>query len=194
MVDGIAGNAAEEHILGADGEFHVHDAAIDISVYRFEDWIALVFFITLASTVFYQFITRYAFNDSASWTEEIARYLLICVTFVGAIGVTRQNKQIQVDVFYRILPAPVNRVMSTVVDVVRVLFLGYAAWLTYLLMDKIGRSQMSVVDLPIGLVYSVVLFGFAGMCIRAVQVGLRHWRNGFSVLERPEFADSEETR
>jgi TRAP-type C4-dicarboxylate transport system permease small subunit len=195
MSESIAAEPAaeDEHVLGADGEFHARDAPIDLSVYRFEDWIALAFFATLAATVFYQFFTRYALNDSASWTEEIARYLLICVTFVGAIGVVRHNKHIQVDVFYRILPARVTRVMSTAVDIVRVLFLGYAAWLTWLLLDKIGKSRMSIVDLPVGLVYSVVLFGFAGMCVRAIQVGIRHWRQGFSILERPEVGDGEET-
>jgi len=42
--------------------------------------------------VFVQFITRYVFNDSASWAEEIARYLLIGTVFVGAtIGVVKNN-------------------------------------------------------------------------------------------------------
>jgi TRAP-type C4-dicarboxylate transport system permease small subunit len=55
--------------------------------------------------VFYQFITRYVFNDSAAWTEEIARYLLIATVFTGAtIGVIKNN-HIQVDFFYRYMPS-----------------------------------------------------------------------------------------
>jgi len=39
-------------VLGADGEFHVTDEPVDLSQYHFEDWIAGVFFWTLAATVF----------------------------------------------------------------------------------------------------------------------------------------------
>ena len=93
--------AEEEKIIDEEGHFHLHDEAVDLSDTIAEGWVALGFFWLLALTVFYQFITRYVFNDSASWTEEIARYFLIAVVFVGAtIGVAK-NAQIQVDFFYR---------------------------------------------------------------------------------------------
>ena len=181
-----------EHVLGADGEFHVADEPVDLSIYHFEDWIAFGFFWVLAATVFYQFFTRYALNDSASWTEEISRYLLICTVFVGASCSVRKNTHIHVDIFYRFLPVAVTRVLSTLVDLLRILFFGYAVYLTYALMGKIGKQQMAIIDWPIGLIYAVVLFGFALMCFRAVTTAVKHWRQGFSVLERPEIAGSEE--
>lgn len=179
-----------EHVLTASGEFDVHDAPIDIRVYRFEDWIAFVFFWALSFVIFLQFFTRYALNDSASWTEEIARYLLICTVFIGAAIGVRKNNHIQVDFLYRVLPKPLMRVMSIVVDVARIAFLSYCTWLTLQLLMRIGRQQMSVVDLPIGLVYSVVLVGFALMTWRAVDVAVANWRRKASVLEQPELAES----
>ena len=60
-------------VMGEDGEFHAQDEAVDLSGTALEAWVALGFFWILGAVVLYQFITRYVFNDSAAWTEEIAR-------------------------------------------------------------------------------------------------------------------------
>jgi len=179
----------QEHVLTASGEFDVHDEPIDLGIYRFEDWISFGFFWLLAGTVFLQFFTRYALNDSAGWTEEIARYLLICTVFIGAAVSVRKNNHIHVDFFYRILPKRLMRVMSTLVDAARIAFFAYATWLTYSLIQRIGSQRMAVVDLPIGIMYSVVLAGFGLMTWRAIGVARANWKRGASVLERPELID-----
>jgi TRAP-type transport system small permease protein len=170
-----------------EGQFHVEDEAVDISGYGFEDWLTFALFWMMAAVVFYQVFTRYVLDDSAGWTEEIARYFLVAVVFIGASMSVRKNNHIQVDYFFRLMPPGVARVLSTLVDLVRCLFLGYAAWLTWLLIQRIGNQPMAVVELPVGIVFSCMLFGFVLMFLRSLQVAWRHWKQGYSVLERPEF-------
>jgi len=173
-------------VMGEDGEFHAQDEAVDLSGTPIEAWVALGFFWLLAATVFYQFFTRYVLNNSASWTEEIARYLLIATVFTGAtIGVAKNN-HIQVDFFYRFMPRWLSRSMSVAVDVLRVVFFATASFLTVQMMDKLGNSKMTIVDLPMNWVYGVCLFGFVAMGLRAVWVLKIHWQRGYTVLERPE--------
>ena len=173
-------------VMGDDGEFHATDEAVDLSHTPFEAWIAVALFWALAGVVFTQFFTRYALNDSAAWTEEIARYLLIGVVFVGAsIGVAKNN-HIQVDLLYRYLPAPLCRALAVLVDVLRIAFLGAMTFYTVQMMQKMGNYQMTVVDLPMNIVYAVVLFGFAAMTLRSVWVAKVHWQRGYTVLERPD--------
>jgi TRAP-type transport system small permease protein len=173
-------------VMGDDGEFHATDEAVDLSGTPFEAWVAVLLFWALAGVVFTQFFTRYALNNSAAWTEEIARYLLIGVVFVGAsIGVAKNN-HIQVDLLYRYLPAPLCRALALLVDVLRIAFLGAMTVFTVQMMQKMGPLQMTIVDLPMNIVYSVVLFGFAAMTLRSVWVMKVHWQRGYSVLERPE--------
>ena len=174
------------HILGTDGQFHVEDEAVRLDVYGWEDWISFALFWTLAIIVFYQVFTRYVIEDPAGWTEEIARYFLVAVVFVGAAMSVRKNNHIQVDYFYRLMPKAMGRVVSIAVDVARCLFLGYSAWLCWLLIQRIGTSRMAIVDLPVGWVFSAMLFGFVLMFLRSLEVAWRHWRQGYSALERPE--------
>ncbi len=177
----------QEHVLGADGQFHVEDEKVDLGIYGWEDWVSFVLFWIMAAVVFYQVFTRYILDDSAGWTEEIARYFLVAVVFVGASMSVRKNNHIQVDYFFRLIPKGLARVLSTLVDAVRCAFLGYATWLTWLLIQRIGHQQMAIIDLPVGWVFSAMMFGFALMFLRALQVAWRHWKQGWSILERPEF-------
>jgi len=160
------------------------DDTVDLSDTIAEAWLALLFFWALGLTVLYQFITRYVFNDSAAWTEEIARYLLIATVFVGAVIGVAKNNHIQVDFFYRFMPQGLSRSVSLLTDALRVAFLAAASWLTWLLMQKMGNYQMTIVNLPMNIVYGVVLLAFVLMTWRSLWVMWRHWQQGFSVLER----------
>ena len=175
------------HVMGEDGQFHAQDEAVDLSGTPLEAWVALGFFWLLGAVVFYQFFTRYALNDSAAWTEEIARYLLIAVVFTGATIGVMKNNHIHVDFFYRFMPPRMARAMATAVDVLRIAFFAAAVVLTVLMMLKLGsNSRMTMIDLPMNWVYGVCLLGFAAMAYRSVLVARRHWQRGYSVLERPE--------
>ena len=71
------------------------------------------------------------------------------------------------------------------------LFFAYAVVLTWQMMQKMGNYKMTIIDLPMNSVYAVCAFGFACAAVRAVQVAVEHWRQGYSVLERPEIAIEE---
>jgi len=173
-------------VMGDDGQFHATDEAVDLSHTTGEAWLAVAIFWLLGATVFYQFFTRYVLNDSAAWTEEIARYLLIATVFVGAaIGVAKNN-HIQVDLLYRYLPHALARAMAIVVDVMRIVFFGAMVWFTEQMMERMSNYKMTIIDFPMNVLYGVCLFGLVMMTLRSIWVARVHWRRGYSVLERPE--------
>lgn len=179
----VDGQAVEEH--HAPG-FEEEQLDFEVSELGVEDPFTFVLFWVLAVVVFVQFFTRYVLNDSIAWTEEVARYLLVAVTFLGATIAVRKNTHIHVEFFYRYLPRPLSRGAASVVDAVRILFLAYFAYLSWKVLQLMGNQRMASVDLPMGLLYWVVLIGFVAMTVRAVQVAWRHWRQGYSDLEAIE--------
>ncbi|WP_420346741.1 TRAP transporter small permease [Pelagibius sp.] len=160
------------------------DKAIDLSDIRPEDGLVLVIFWVLAAVVFLQFFSRYVLNDSIGWTEEIARYLLIGVTFVGAGLAVRKNSHIAVEFFYRYLPGVWGRAFSTFVDLLRVVFFAACTWITAKLALRTNQKMASI-ELGKDVVYWVVFAAFVAMTLYALRVAWRHWRQGYSALTRP---------
>ena len=171
-----------EPVLDAEGHFHAVDAPIDISHYGWEDWFTFVVFWLLALDVFYQFFTRYVLQDSAAWTEEIARYLLIVVVFVGASMGVRRNTHIHVEFLYVYLPRRIAWVLSVLVDLARIAFLGMAVWLGWTVTEIMQTQRMVIIDWPMSIVFGACTLGLAIMAVRAVQAAVRNWRAGTSPL------------
>lgn len=159
--------------------FHVQDDKVDLSGTTLEGWLALGFFILLGATVFYQFVTRYVLNDSAAWTEEIARYLLIATVFLGlGIGVAKHS-HIHVDFFYRFLPMPIPRWLARAVDFASLVFYATCVVLTGLMMQKMGSYQMTIINLPMNIIYGICLVGFAFAAWRSSRIMVKHWREDY---------------
>jgi TRAP-type C4-dicarboxylate transport system permease small subunit len=163
---------------------------VDLASHGVEDWLAFALFWVMALAVFLQFFTRYVLNDSFAWTEEIATYCNVALVFVGAAMCVRLNRHIQVDFLYRYLPRGAARVLATLVDLTRIAFFGYAAILVWRFMDIISGEEMTTIRLPKNLIYGCVFIGFIMMFLRSIQVAWINWRQGYSVLERPEAFDA----
>jgi TRAP-type C4-dicarboxylate transport system permease small subunit len=165
------------------------EAPVDLSPYSVEDWLTLAVFWSMALCVFLQFFTRYVLNNSLAWTEEIAINCLVVTVFLGSVWCVRTSRHIQVDVLYRLLPSRAARVVSTLVDLVRIAFFAYACWLLWRYVGIVSGERMVTVDLPRSIVFYAVLAAWVLMLLRAVQVAVANLRRGYSVLERPDAFD-----
>ena len=156
------------------------DAEVVIEHYP-EDWLAFVIFWALAFIVFLQFFTRYVLNDSLAWTEEIARYGLMWVTFIGGIMVTRRKTHIAVELLSNVMkPGPARATVLAAVDFINVAFLGLLAWVSFAITERMHFQWMTVFDLPMSYVYGGVAFGCVLMFIRQAVNVWRHARAGWS--------------
>lgn len=152
--------------------------------YHPEDWLAFIIFWSLAGIVFLQFFTRYVLNDSLSWTEEIARYGLMWVVFIGGAMVTRRRTHIAVELLANVMePGPLRATLLAFVDIVTLVFLGLLAWLSVTIIERMSIQRMTVFDLPMSYVYMGVGLGCFLMFIRqAVNV----WRNARAGWRKPD--------
>lgn len=163
----------------AEPEFRYRD-------YPVEDYVALLVFWVLLGVVFGQFFTRYFLGFSYAWTEEGARYLLICVTFLGSVMAVRKNSHIFVQFLYRYLPRKVGRVLITLVDAIRILFMLLGVRLAMRIIPRTVDNYLSSVRISVSVVYAVVLLGFVLMLFHAVKMAVVHWKQKYVPMSREE--------
>lgn len=159
--------APDEHLIV------VEEAEIRLE-HHVEDWAAFLLFWALGLIVFLQFFTRYVLNDSLAWTEEIARYGLIWITFIGGAIVVRKRLHIAVEVFLHVLPPGPARVLLAGIDIVTTGFLALLAYFSVIILDRMQIQRMTIIDLPMSVVYAGVAVGCFLMLGRQLQ---NLWRN-----------------
>lgn len=110
----------------------------------------------LVLAVLWQVFTRFALRDAASWTEELARYLLIWLSLLGAAYATGSRLHLAVDLLPTRLRGGARRRLERVIDacvlLVAVAILGIGGsrlvWVTLVL----GQDSPAL-GIPLGWVY-----------------------------------------
>jgi TRAP-type C4-dicarboxylate transport system permease small subunit len=163
----------DEHLIVA------HDEEVTIEHHP-ENWIAFALFWALALIVFLQFFSRYVLNSSFAWTEEIARYGLMMLAFVGGAVVTRKKGQIAVELVSNVMkPGPGRAALLATVDFITLGFLALLAYFSVTIVERMQYQRMTVFDLPMSLVYGGISLGCFMMLGRQILVVWGNYRNGW---------------
>jgi TRAP-type C4-dicarboxylate transport system permease small subunit len=158
------------------------DAEVVVEHYP-EDWLAFAIFWSLAFIVFLQFFTRYILNDSLAWTEEIARYGLMWIVFIGGAMVTRRNTHIAVELLSNVMrPGLMRQVLLAAVDIIKLAFLAFLAFISVTITERMGIQRMTVFDVSMSWVYGGVAFGCFLMVFRQA---MNVWRNARDGWKKP---------
>jgi len=178
--------AKQKKKKASDDKVHLivaQDEAVVIEKFP-EDWLAFVIFWSLAFIVFLQFFTRYVLNDSLAWTEEIARYGLMWVVFIGGAMVTRRNSHIAVELLANVMkPGRLRSVLLAFVDFVKLAFIGLLAFVSVTITERMAVQRMTVFDLTMSWVYGGVAFGCFLMLYRQA---MNVWRNAKTGWKKPD--------
>jgi len=118
----------------------------DLSALSWIDAPGILVFWLLAVVVFLQFFTRYVLNDSLAWTEEVARYLLILVCFLGSITATRRGTHILLEFLMRMVPPRLAKALTVLSQAIT---LGFFASMTWIGIELTQKTRQKMISLPI---------------------------------------------
>jgi len=129
--------------------------------------LAGVIMLAIVACVTYQIIGRNILKIPTPWTEEVARYLLIWLTFIAAPVVLYRGEHLMVDLFYSKFPPKTRQIVHLLSDLFILVFVLYLLYYgTVLCMDpKIQRFLSPAARIPRVWVYAALPVGAALLLI-----------------------------
>lgn len=120
--------------------------------------------------IFIQVIFRYLFNNSLNWTEELAKYLFVWMTFIGSASAFKDQIHIGVDFFVELLPEQFKR-HANIIDIVLITFFsGITTVIGYIWTIDVWGTLSPALELPISIVlYAAFPTGSAIICILGIR-------------------------
>lgn len=138
----------------------------------------LVSFITafVAISLFLQVLSRYVMNFSITWTEEIATFGLMWITYFGAAIAVVQRRHIRITILSDLLPPVPKKIVDILCNVAFLVFIGFISiGLADMTEIAFKTNQVAAASrMPRFIVIGGIFIAFIMIMIRLVQDTLRH--------------------
>jgi len=146
---------------------------VDRVLLRVNRWVVIVILAAMALMVFANVALRFLTDESILWVEEVSRYLMIWLTFLGAGLVLRYGGHIGIDTLQDSFPrqAPAIR---CVIFVLLLGFFAFMVWIGTRYATLTWGQTTPVLQIPVGIVYLAMPVGFTLLIVHLFLM-LRPW-------------------
>lgn len=132
----------------------------------------------LVTVVFLQVIFRFVLGSPLAWTEELARYSLIWLTFLGAAYAMSLKAHIGMEVFVNLFRTPGKKALYIVASIASLMFFLLMVVEGYSLAMQ-GMSQSSpVLRIPMGAIYMIIPISGAVLIINLAARFAQDFKSG----------------
>lgn len=137
---------------------------------KLEDIFCAVSLLLTTIVLFVNVVLRYVFSASTSWAEELIRYLMIWITFIGGSVCVRKGAHIRMDFVLTILPKGVGHLLTRLVYLIAAGFcVALFVYSLQLVQFTVELEQTSpAMGVPMWIPYLAMPLGSALMVLRFV--------------------------
>lgn len=119
-------------------------------------YILNVILTVLVIAVVLQVFFRYVVNNPIAWTEELSRYSLVWLTFLGAAYAVSLKQNISIEILRNVLSPLGKKVMYTIATLVSLLFCIFLIQYGYILASSSMNQLSPVLQVPMGVIYYII--------------------------------------
>ncbi len=136
-------------------------------------WASLALLFLLIVTPLAQIVMRSVFNVPMSGAEELARYFLICLTFLAASYVTASGGQIRMEEFQALVPPRPRFWLQLAIELSAVVLFALFTVAAAVTIAHNLANQTATLEMPFWLFMAPLALGAALLCVEGA-VALRH--------------------
>lgn len=136
-------------------------ARLSAAIARTLDILLAVMLAVLVASLGWQVFGRYVLDRAPAWSEELARFLMVWITMLGAAAVMRDRGHIAVTALPDVLPPTARRVLGVVSDLVVL----WVAWIVGVhgaaLADLLSMQASPAFEVTMAVPYAALPVGAA---------------------------------
>ncbi len=121
--------------------------------------IIIAMFAIMSGAVFIQVIFRYILHQPIYWSEELPRFLLIWLTFLGSVLAVKNRSHLSITVFVNRFPERIRIWVQCLANLAALIFLLVMVWSGIVIANLTMPNRSAALQMPTGLVYLAVPVG-----------------------------------
>lgn len=155
--------------MNADSKFFKAFDRINTVLLKVETVLLVISIVALVASIFIEVICRYVLFISTAWSEELARYLFVWLTYIGSAYALNEGQHVEIDIAPQVVgkltffrnKKEVNRFFEYTSAIGSVLFLIVFCVIfnSFILFVMKGTMTSPTMHIPMAYVYMPVLAG-----------------------------------
>ncbi len=145
-----------------------------------EEVLMVLLLFGIALVMILQVVTRYVFNYSMSWSDELVRYFLVWSCFLSVSFCVKKRISIKIDSLLHALPEKakpwLRAVRHLIILVFCILMIPFAV--TFIRQAVASGATSAAMQIPMYYIQSAPLVGFLLLAVRCFQALIREVRSG----------------
>ena len=130
--------------------------------------------------VFIQVVMRYVFSNSLSWSEELARFIFLWLSWIGASYAVKERSHFRVEMFANMIKEKSRIYFEYMILIVWFAFSFFLAWqgtMLLIFLQETGQESAAM-QIPMTWPYASVPIGCVLMCLRLFVEMYKLHKNG----------------
>ncbi|WP_337997707.1 TRAP transporter small permease [Oleispirillum naphthae] len=148
-------------------------SALNATANRLIGHAVVLLFAAMTTIILMQVFFRYVLENSLSWSEELARYMFIWLTFLGASIAMREKAHIKVsEIVGLVKNKKLNAILRLAACVAGIVFLYILTTNSLVVAQRVfslGQVSPTMEFLPIGVTYFAIPIGCLFMILNLVE-------------------------